>query len=930
MFLKLSVHANPSIDEALLRGPRETLGLTDLRVWRDYYFEVQSAPSADALERLRLALGDPRCETVTVGEPLVEGEMVQVAYLRGIVDNESDSLLLLCELVGVDARAARVAITYASASGELAERVRTRVLNPSIEELQVREPSYTGLQPLGLTREPARHDLRGLQDAELLALGSDEGRNLDLDKMRAVRRIQESLGLAFVTDVLVEAVDARWSDHCMHTTWLSLGDLLGVLADASARSENANILSMFEDNAGVWDFYDGFALAIKAETHNGPSGISAYFGQLTKVGGVLRDILGTGLGADPIGVFEYTATGLPGEPAPIPGRPSPKQIANETIRGVKEYGNTFGVPMMAAHMTFHHSYRAKPFALGGSVGLMRAEHAGRRRPEPGDLLVLIGGLTGNDGIHGASASSAGSAMDHAAVQIGAPLEQVKFRQAILDLRDAGCVRALTDLGAAGLNSAAGELGDPGGVWLNTALVPLKTSSLPTWTILLSESQERMILAVPRESIARAKEILDRHLVRNTAIGVFTADGRYTVVHEPGVSEAQLIALQHRELPGDPDTGFSVPYELLRYRPPALTAAPPERGEEPTAPWPALREESLAQTLAGLLADPELASQRLASSQYDSTVRGHTVYGPTAGSAHVPTSFWAGTPLYGSPAAVLLATSFNPWLFERDPVLAARQMFLAALNKLVLAGVARGDVCLCDNFYTPDQEPDGFGWLVAMVHELAELVDCFGTPLVSGKDSSAGSASTPEGIVSVPPAVFLSAVGKLPDVSALRRNEWRAAGNLLVRVGPDTPSPAGTVAERVLRFDGGRRLDAPSPERYRSYLDALAQAGPLILSGRPIGAGGTLCCLALGAISSALGVELLDIDGAGPEALLCEHRCGALVEVPEARVGELPDALAAKVVGRLRADARGVSLRGGQLLTPAALGAWRDSWEALLA
>ena len=121
--------------------------------------------------------------------------------------------------------------------------------------------------------------------------------------------------------MLLEALDARWSDHCAHTTWKSLGNLLDRLVAASRDTANPNIVSMFHDNAGVWNFYDGYALAIKAETHNGPSAISAYFGQLTKLGGVLRDILGTGLGADPIGCFEYTATGPLDAAPPIAGRP---------------------------------------------------------------------------------------------------------------------------------------------------------------------------------------------------------------------------------------------------------------------------------------------------------------------------------------------------------------------------------------------------------------------------------------------------------------------------------------------------------------------------------------------------------------------------------------------------------------------------------
>jgi phosphoribosylformylglycinamidine (FGAM) synthase-like enzyme len=927
MIIKLSIHPRPLVEQALLRGPREVLELPDLRLWRDYYFEVSTNPPTDAVERLRAALEDPRVETVAVGESLPD-DAVQVAYLRGIVDNENDSLVTLCRLLGLDAAAARVATSYASASPALAERVRSRLVNPSIEELHLGEPTYKGLSPVGEAHEPARYDLRDANEHELLTMGSEHGRNLDLDKMRALQRIQTELRLTAVTDVLVEAADSRWSDHCMHTTWLSLGDLLSRLRTASANTANANIVSMFEDNAGVWRFYEGWSLAIKAETHNGPSAVSAYFGQLTKVGGVLRDILGTGLGADPIGVFEYTATGLPGEPSPDPGRPSPVQIARDTIRAVKEYGNTFGVPMMSAHMTFHRRYRAKPFALGGSVGLIPTSCAGLRRPQPGDLLVLIGGLTGNDGIHGASASSAGSSMDHASVQIGSPLEQVKFRQAIIDLRDAGCLRALTDLGGAGLNSGVGEMGDPGGVWLNTALVPLKTSALPTWIILLSESQERMILAVPPEQIEEARAILDRHFVRNTVVGRFTADGRYTVVHAPEIVERDVHALDLESPAGDTETGFSMPYGLLQYTPPAVTPPAASTSVEEISPWPQYDAVALERALTQILADPEVASQRSASAQYDSTVQGRTLYGPVAGPLHVPTSLWAGTPIPQRPYAVLLATAFNPWLFELDPVLATRQMFLSLLGKLVLGGAALEDICLCDNFYTPDQEPLGFGWLVAMVNELVRLVEEFSTPVISGKDSSAGSTLTAEGLVSVPPAVFLSGIGKLPNQESLKRNEWRHPGSALVRVGPETSSPAATVAARALGMEVTPQLDAVSSEQYHKYLAALAGAGGTIVGGRPIGAGGTLACLALGALASNLGVELQTPAG-GLGELLAEHRCAAIIEIPERLVSSLPAVLEPQVVGRLLKGPRSLLLDGQELLSESTVARWAGAWEATL-
>jgi phosphoribosylformylglycinamidine (FGAM) synthase-like enzyme len=898
---------------------RASLRLPDLRLWQDYYIEFERPPAPAEISAVAAVLGEGNL--VAVDEPLDPGTMVQVAHRRGVVDNESDSIVAMCALLGLPARAGKVATTYQSVDPRLAEVIAATRCNQAVEDLHTAEPAYDTLIPKGRYAPAERFDLLGLADDELTALGRANGRNLAPDQMRQIRDIQRATGGAPVTDVLLEALDARWSDHCLHTTWRSLGGrggLLGRLVAAAEETGNPNIVSMFHDNAGVWDFYGGHALAVKAETHNGPSAVSAYFGQLTKLGGVLRDILGTGLGADPIGCFEYTATGLPQSPAPIGGRPSPRQIALDTIRAIKEYGNTFGVPMMWSRMAFHPAYRAKPFALGGSIGVLPKDLAARGRPRPGDMVLLIGGRTGNEGIHGASASSAGATMEQAAVQIGAPLEQVKFRKAIVDLRDAGCLRALTDLGAAGLNSAVGEMGEVCGVWINTAVVPLKTPALPMWRILLSESQERMLLAVPAEKLARTREITDRHQVRATVIGRFTDSGRYAVFHAPEVDEAAVVALAPGKLPDSTgELGFDVPYELLDYRPVARRSDPPPAPASTVEPWPELDRPALGRLLEQVAGDLDVASQEYADAQYDSTVQGNTVYGPQYGSrCRVPTTYWAGTPVDGLPAAAVFATAFSPWLYEAHPVLALRQMFCALLARQVLAGVDLADVCVCDNFYTPHRSEGADGWLVAMVDELAGLVRRFGTPVISGKDSSAGSTRTDEGWVHVPPAVFLSALGKVPHVDRLVREEWTDPGNVIVRIGPLSPSPAGTVAGRALGLTAGA-IDDPHLGEFRAYLDAVARSRHLFRSATTIGPGGVVARLVTGSLADGLGVELAI---AGTADLFAEHRCAALVEVRPPDLAALPQALRPVVVGQL-SKVPGVRLDGSEILTDGVRQRW---------
>lgn len=897
---------------------RRTLGLADLDVWRDYYVEFEADKLTDEeRDAVCAALADPLGSgTVLVDHPL-ESDAVMVTHRRGVVDNESSSIVAMCALLGIPAVAGKVGTTYRSASSRLRDVIMAHRFNSTIEELHGTEPCYESLVPAG-SYSPAEHyDLRPMTDAELETLGRAGGRNLSLAQMRQIREIQGAE--PSVTDVLLEALDARWSDHCAHTTWRSLGNLLGRLVAASRDTANPNIVSMFHDNAGVWDFYDGHALAIKAETHNGPSAIAAYFGQLTKLGGVLRDILGTGLGADPIGCFEYTATGLPEAPAPIAGRIPPQQIAHETIRAIKEYGNTFGVPMMSSRMGFHPAYRAKPFALGGSIGILPTAAAQRGEPRPGDLVVLIGGLTGNEGMHGASASSAGSTMDEAAVQIGAPLEQVKFRKAIIDLRDAGCLRALTDIGGAGLNSAVGEIGESCGVWINTALVPLKTSALPMWRILLSESQERMLLAVPPEAIDSARAILARHQVRTTVIGRFTGNGRYRVSHDPNLDEAGVLAAD--EPPEGGELGFDVPYDLLGLRLDQQEVGPPPAPRTDGPGWPSFDDGELLEQVIG---DTDVASQHFADSQYDSTVQGNTYYGPQYGSdTPVRSGYWAGTPVDGHPGAVVVATAFNPWLFEIHPVLALRQLVCAVLARQVLAGVELGDICLCDNFYTPHSSANWREWLVGMVDELAALTRHFGVPVISGKDSSAGSTSTDEGVVSVPPAVFLTAVGKVPHHARLLTEEWTTPGNLLVLVGPRTGAVGGTVAGRVLGIGDGTLDDVALPE-VDAYLAALAAHRGLWRSGSQLGAGGLAAHLVTGSIASGLGVTCEPT----AEQLFAEHRCAAVVEIDPADLAFLPPELNAVPVGRLTQEA-GVRLGGRELLTPAVRERWTNAFVGRL-
>jgi phosphoribosylformylglycinamidine synthase len=353
----------------------------------------------------------------------------------------------------------------------------------------------------------------------------------------------------------------------------------------------------------------------------------------------------------------------------------------------------------------------------------------------------------------------------------------------------------------------------------------------------------MLLAVPPENLASAREILARHLVRGTVVGRFAKTGRYTVVHNAAIREDDVVALDHRQLPLAGEIGIDTPYGLLKDEPEPRSPIAAENAAIPSQ-WPNISHGDLPALLTQLVSDPEIADQTIASKQYDSSVQGITYYGPHTlrSDYRIPTSYWACQPIYGKPSAAVFTTAFNPWLFEANPQLAARQCFFEALTKQVLAGVRLQDVSLCDNFYTPHKLPGADHWLVAMVDELASLVTTFGTPLISGKDSSAGSTDTPEGVISVPPAVFISALGKVPHAAQLLPNEWRSPGNLLVRIGPDCSSLAETVAARIFKVEAND-VDDVSPAEQREFLLSLASLpAALLQSGTAIGSGGMLATI----------------------------------------------------------------------------------------
>ena len=386
--------------------------------------------------------------------------------------------------------------------------------------------------------------LRELGDAALIKLSRDGQLSLSLPEMHAIQAHFRAAGRD-PTDVELETLAQTWSEHCSHKTLKGRIDFDGRRIDNllketifGATQEIRRQLgaddwcvSVFEDNAGVVRFDEHYNVCFKVETHNHPSAIEPYGGANTGLGGVIRDVLGTGLGAKPVcntDVFCFAPPNTPPADLP-PGVLHPRKVMQGVVAGVRDYGNRMGIPTVNGAICFDERYLGNPLVYCGTVGLLPVDKSAKQ-PMPGDLIVAIGGRTGRDGVHGATFSSIeltseSEQISGGAVQIGNAITEKKLLDVLLQARDLNLYHAITDCGAGGFSSAVGEMGETIGAAVQLDRAPLKYEGLSYTEIWISEAQERMVLAVPPERWERLRTLCASEGVEATALGTFEPTGR---------------------------------------------------------------------------------------------------------------------------------------------------------------------------------------------------------------------------------------------------------------------------------------------------------------------------------------------------------------------------------------------------------------------
>jgi len=845
------------------------------------------------------ALVDPLAEWASLGRrgDMPAGDFVDVFCLPGVTDTEGEMAALALQWAGLPGVRCRAGLRYRFAGWvppEVRSSVERLLGNPLIHLFTWSDDPSADAADEERRHIPWPHvqtidsvtivDLRGFSEEELIEVSRRYHLALDLVELQTIQRYYLSLGRA-PTDIELHSLALTWSEHCSHKTFKAtirfehegrhevISGLLETCIVAPTVSLNRPwVRSAFVDNAGVIAFDDRHDLAFKVETHNHPSALEPYGGAHTGVGGVIRDILA--VSADPIANTDVLCFGPPGA---VGGGSDPGTTYRGVVRGIADYGNNMGIPTVGGAILFHPGYTANPLVYCGTLGLAPAgSHP--RQPRPGDAVVLLGGRTGRDGLHGATMSS--ETLDRervagSAVQIGAPITEKLLRDVIPHLRDERLYHAITDCGAGGLCSAVGEMGhtsgEPGsprlGVEVDLALVPLKYQGLRPWEIWLSEAQERMVLAVPEESLPRLQALCRAYDVEATVLGRFRDDGALLLRDGRRLVAEVPMAFLHGGRPARVLEARWKPSDvgrLLRGRPGAWGAGAGDRATGLHRGKGRVKQPSPARALLNLLAHPNIASKEVVIRRYDHEVQASTVVKPLVGRAG-PSDAAVLKPLPDSWRGVAVAHGINPLYTALDPHDMAIMAVDEALRNLVAVGGSIDDAALLDNFCWGDvDDPDELGALVRAAQGCRDAAFGYGVPFISGKDSLRNTSVDVEGQHSIPGTLLISAVGVVPDVRRAITMDLKSGGSLLYLLGLTTGELGGSHYRWIsgeypecTGLRGDERLPSVRPEESRDLMRRITGAirEGLILSCHDLSEGGLAVAASEMALAGGLGVDL---------------------------------------------------------------------------
>jgi phosphoribosylformylglycinamidine synthase len=713
-----------------------------------------------------------------------------------------------------------------------------------------------------------------ISQGRVLALNLEEMRILrDYLKNDAVLTRRKAVGLgARMTDAELECLAQTWSEHCKHKIFNAriayddgggrtseIDSLFSSCIKRSTREIRERMgagdwcLSVFSDNAGIIRFNGDWNLVFKVETHNSPSALDPYGGALTGIVGVNRDPFGCGKGAKLIFNTDVFCFAPPDYSKPLPKRIlHPRRIYEGVREGVEHGGNKSGIPTVNGCLVFDERYLGKPLVYCGTGGIMPARLKGEpthtKEIRPGDLVVMTGGRIGKDGIHGATFSSEelheGSPVT--AVQIGDPITQKKMTDFLLIARDRGLYRAITDNGAGGLSSSVGETARlSGGCEIDLKKAPLKYPGLNPWEILISESQERMTLAVPPATIDAFLDLARKMGCEATVLGRYTDTGWFHIRYGD-----QTVAYLEMDFLHD-----GLPQMVLR----ATWTQP--RHAEPGFPEPT----DMGEALKAMLARLNICSKESVVRQYDHEVQGGSVIKPLTGVLNDgPSDAAVIRPLLDSFEGIVVANGICPRYSDID----AYHMAAAAIDEAVRNAIAVGapldrlagldNFCWCDPVRS-EKTPDGeykLAQLVRANQALYAITTAYGVPCISGKDSMKNDYQIGEVKISIPPTLLYSTLGKMEDVRKAVTMDAKKPGDLVYVLGTTYRELGGSewYAHHGAIGNGVPKVDVKTAKPRYEALHRAIMAG-LAASCHDCSDGGLGVALAETAFAGGLGLEI---------------------------------------------------------------------------
>ncbi len=879
-------------------------GVTDVRARRGYLLAAE-LPEAQVRSFASAVLCDPVIDQVTVHAPGAAAHatsgthMVTVVPRPGVTDPVAHSVQKALADMHLPVVAAGTYRVYdvrgtvdpqrllAAAKKALANDVVQHVLLDALPDGLPGEPPPPDLD---VQQIPLAHlDQQGLE-----RLSKDGGLALDAAEMTVIQGHFRALGRA-PTRLELETLAQTWSEHCKHKTLTGNVRFEGRLIQNLLKSTIAHVthtlnrdfcVSVFVDNAGIVRFDDEHSVCIKVETHNRPSAIEPFGGAGTGVGGVIRDVLGTGLGARPIAstdVFCFAPPDLAAKDLP-PGCLHPLAVLKGVVAGVRDYGNPMGIPTVNGSVHFDEDFVGNPLVYVGNVGMLPTSRA-TKQARTGDVVVALGGRTGRDGIHGATFSSLelhtdSEKVSSGAVQIGDPITERKVMDAVLRCADEDLFTAITDCGAGGFSSAVGEMAEGLGADIELAQAPLKYHGLAPWEIWISEAQERMVLAVPPEKLARVLTVCEQEACEATVLGTFTAGNRLVVRHQGTVHADLDLHFLHKGLPVRVRDAVWVPRQL----------------QEPALP----PESDCGRALLAVLADFGVCSKEWIVRQYDHEVQAASAGKPLCGVRDDgPADAAVLAPKPGSRRGVVLGNGLVPRYSRIDPAAMAECALDEAMRNIVAAGGDPDYTAVLDNYcWGNTRDPQALGELVRATEALCALAMHYRTPFVSGKDSLHNEFRAGERTIRIPGCILVTAMSVIPDVARTLTTDLKRAGSLLVLVGVTKDELGGSV---YYKTKGQLGAHAPRVDKDlgRDVLHGVHRAisARCVLAAHDLSEGGLAAAVAEMAIGGRLGakVDLAKVPvpkGAERGALRAEQLLFSespsrfLLEVPPDRLADL--------------------------------------------